>query len=582
MADGTTGKRVTRPGCSGTAIASAAGSLMRAVVLSAGLLAVGSAMLAPGSTRTVLAADEAPVMVPLDNIGKPRYAQLREVERYQFDIAEKYYRDKNWKVAMTEYEKYLTLYETSDAASHTQLKWSLCLRNLRKANTAISEGFQSVIDYWPESPDAAAAAYYIAETLADMGETRKAKKAYRDVIAKNPNHLGGIRAAIDLIEMSKKEGDVETCVKLWKHLTFEAPRVYRVSDSYCVDASRQLCVHYLTAAALTEAVEALETTYPEEKLPNHLLQLRDLSSAVAARLAKDEKTKPKAERLADLTIAYIRERIPTDISTEEGKTAAQTYWFYMIDMHSAALRDEKVPEVYQEMQKKFGADDVLLGRFANWYKSRNKYDEARGTYRQFKNKVEGWNQIAYSHRQQGDYLKAVDGYQQALNLDPENPVRWKEQIALNYRYAKKWDEAVAVYYELRKDDAERPELWLWNIAHTYREAHKYKEAIDILLACESYSPSNYEYAAECHRAMKQYPQAVLYYRQVIGESESRAPHAQYQIAKTYEQAGKKEAAIQALQAVCKKYPKTGEASRAHAWLQSEYKITVTLGGAKDE
>ena len=88
----------------------------------------------------------------LDQMSLKRWAKLCEVERYQLQIAEDYYTKKDWKVAGAEYEKYLTLYERSEAAPYAQLKWSLCRVKLRKANTAIKEGFQSLLDYWPESP----------------------------------------------------------------------------------------------------------------------------------------------------------------------------------------------------------------------------------------------------------------------------------------------------------------------------------------------------------------------------------------------------------------------------------------------
>lgn len=55
---------------------------------------------------------------PLDTISLERVKQLREVERYQLEVAEKYYREKNWKVAIAEYEKFLSLYEQSDGASY--------------------------------------------------------------------------------------------------------------------------------------------------------------------------------------------------------------------------------------------------------------------------------------------------------------------------------------------------------------------------------------------------------------------------------------------------------------------------------
>ncbi|MEK6235482.1 MAG: hypothetical protein N2C14_12310, partial [Planctomycetales bacterium] len=97
----------------------------------------------------------------LDEMSLKRWTKLRETERYQLQIAEKYHREKKWKVAIGEYEKYLTLYEASEAAPYAQLKWSLAQVQLRQANTAIKDGYQSVIDYWPDSEDAIAAAYYI-------------------------------------------------------------------------------------------------------------------------------------------------------------------------------------------------------------------------------------------------------------------------------------------------------------------------------------------------------------------------------------------------------------------------------------
>ena len=50
----------------------------------------------------------------LDEMSLERWAKLREVERYQLKIAEKYFAEKNYKVAGSEYEKFLSLYETSE------------------------------------------------------------------------------------------------------------------------------------------------------------------------------------------------------------------------------------------------------------------------------------------------------------------------------------------------------------------------------------------------------------------------------------------------------------------------------------
>ena len=97
-------------------------------------------------TVTGLGATIAPAQ-SLDELPLDRWKVLRETERYQLQVAEKYYREKNWKVAASEYEKYMSLYERSEAAPYAQLKWSLAQVQLKKQNTAIKEGFQSVIDY---------------------------------------------------------------------------------------------------------------------------------------------------------------------------------------------------------------------------------------------------------------------------------------------------------------------------------------------------------------------------------------------------------------------------------------------------
>ena len=61
----------------------------------------------------------------LDELSLERWKQLREVERYQLKIAEEYYRDKKWKIAGDEYEKFLTLYKTSEAHAKLQKDYGI-------------------------------------------------------------------------------------------------------------------------------------------------------------------------------------------------------------------------------------------------------------------------------------------------------------------------------------------------------------------------------------------------------------------------------------------------------------------------
>ncbi|MEO8494989.1 MAG: tetratricopeptide repeat protein [Planctomycetota bacterium] len=514
---------------------------------------------------------------PLDELSLERWKELREVERYQLNIAEKYYREKNFKVALSEYEKFQSLYEQSIGAPYSQLKWSLCQLELRKQNTAIKEGFQSIIDYWPESPEAIAAAFYIGHAYKDIGEISKAKKAYQTVLEKHPKHLAAVYAAVDLIDIAAIDNDAESRVKLWKQLTFDAERT-RESVNHCVSASQQLAAYLFENGSFDDAVKSLATTYPPEQL---VAQVANFSRGPISQLTGKDETRTKGEQLADRGVAWIRQQIPADRSTDAAKQAALQVWFAMADVQAASRREAKVLETYEQILTSFGPNDATLQRLGDWYKSIGQYDPARAQYGKFENKIEAQNQIAYSYRQQQNYDAAVEAYQRNVAADPDNQAKWSSEVANAYREARKYDQAIAVYNELMKSDSANAERWLWLIAVSYRDAGKYKEAIGYYRQCNNF-PSNYQEMAACHRALKEYGEAVSLYGQIVGGAPNSAPWAMLQIGYTQEQAGNKESAIKAFQLVCKNFPKDGHASQAHAHLQTEYKITVTLGGAKDE
>lgn len=514
---------------------------------------------------------------PLDEFSLDRWKELRETERYQLNIAEKYYREKNFKVALSEYEKFLTLYEQSAGAAYSQLKWSLCQLELRKQNTAIKEGFQSILDYWPDSPEAIAAAYYIGHAYKEIGEVAKAKKAYQVVLEKHPKHLAAVYATVDLIDITAIDEDVESRVKLWRRLAFDTERT-RESTNHCVHASQQLAAHLFEHGSFDEAVKSLAATYPAEQLA---VQVANFSRAPVSRMTGNDETRSKGEQLADRSVAWIRQHISADRSTEEAKQAVLRDWYAMADLHAASRREERVAETYEQILKSFGANDATLQRLGDWYKSIGQYDPARAQYAKFENKIEAQNQIAYSYRQQQNYDAAIEAYQRNVAADPENQSRWSSEVGNAYREARKYDQAIAVYNELMKSDSANTERWLWLIAASYRDSGRHKEAIGFYRQCNNF-PSNYSEMAACHRAMKEYGEAVTLYSQIVGGAPNSAPWAMLQIGYTQEQAGNKEAAIKSFQQVCKNFPKDGHASQAHARLQTEYKITVTLGGAKDE
>lgn len=514
---------------------------------------------------------------PLDTIALDRVKQLREVERYQLEIAEKYYREKNWKIAIAEYEKYLSLYEKSDAASYCQLKWALAQCELRKQNTAIKEGFQSVLDYWPESPDAIAAAYYIGQTYKNMGQNKEAKKSLREVLVKHPQHLVAVYAASDLIDIAGIEKDDATRVQLWKKLTFDTPR-NGAANYVCVQASQQLATYAFYNGTFAEGQLALATTYQEPQLVPHVLQyLRQ----PLTQLSGQSETKAQGQKLATSAVAWLRSVAPTELAKPEDKLAAQAAFFGIAEVQAWSGAMEDVPKTFDELAKKFGTDDALLGKLAGWHKQQKRWEDARATYRRFANGSEGMNQVANSFREEGKVDDAVNVYRQLVGQDAEHKVQWKSEIASTYRQARKFKEAIDVYHELESDDLANVGRWRWEIATAYKDDGKLNEAIGYFRQCDNL-PENLKQMAWCHRQLKQYQEAIGLYNQIVAAYPDSAASALLQSAYTREEAGETEPAIKVFQSVCKRFPKDQHASIAHAHLQNKYKISVTLGGAKDE
>ncbi len=504
------------------------------------------------------------------------WKKLREVERYQLQIAEKYWQQQDWKTAAAEYEKYIELYEASNGAPYAQLRWSLAQVKLRQQNTAIKDGFQTVIDYWPESPQAIAAAFYIGRTQREIGRLKEAKASLNAVVSNYPQHLAAVHALSELIEIANVEQDIPAKLEFWKRLTFNVPRTNQTAG-LCVQASQQLATHLFRDAAFNEGLRALETTYNAEQLSAQVAQF--VRSPVND-LAAQAESKTKGEKLAADAIAWFKQQTPNDQSSPAGKSLARQCLLAIADVTALARHDEQVPAAYEAVLKNASPDDEALGKLAGWHKSKQAFDPARATYRRYENKAEGLGQVAYSYREQQNWEGAIDSYNQLIGQDKEHATRWKPELALTYRAAGKSAEAITVYEQLVTEDGGQASRWRFEVGCTHRDAGQFKEAIGHFRQCDNF-PENYKQMAWCHRRLQQPKEAILLYNQVASDKIS-APWALLQIAYTQEEAGEKEAAIQAFQQVCKKFPKDGHASQSHAHLQQKYKISITLGGANEE
>ena len=531
--------------------------------------------LIPAALITLLLTFSASALEYLEQIPVETFAKMRESERYQLKVAEKFYTAKNYIVAAVEYEKFLTLYERSLAAPYAQLMWSHCQVKQRKVYTAIRDGFRSVIDYWPESDEAAKASLLIGKSYKAVGELKNAIKAYQRTVLDHPKHYIAVLAQWDLADIYREQNDQARRVGVWENLTYKTTRS-KQNSYYTTHASCYLGQHHFYQGDFAEGLKAFETTYKDTSLIRKLYQYAN--SPIGSLTGTTEK-KVLGEKLANELIAFIEKKFPTDMKDKKNIVLAREYFYTIAAIHSRARRDQEGLETYARLGKLIGVDNNLRGKQAAWHRARKRNAEARKIYGQFTDRIAGLMNIASTWRDENSPDKAVAVYNQLTGLDKERHGEWLQLTVETWREAKKWDNAIVTYQSLLKVVPAKFGDWYWGIAFCHEKSARLPQAIQCYRQSDKY-PSAYYAMASCHRRLKQFKEALVLYHQARADKSS-APTATIYIGYTYEEYGQKENAIKWFQQTCKLYPKNSQASRAHAHLQSKYKISVTLGGANE-
>ena len=472
---------------------------------------------------------------PLEQIPVATFEKMKEVERYQMRIAEKHYTGGAFKTSLAEYEKFLTLYEKSPGAPYAQLMWSHSMMRLKKPKTALREGFQSVIDYWPESEEAVISAYCIADAYRTMGEVSDAKKAFRFLIKEYPALEIAIRSRLDLLHYARLEKDEASHLALLNDLTYKLERNEK-SKAACEEASRELAQIHFFAQRFDDGKKALATTHEGDALFDAVY---GMSAKTVGHLLGNKEARTAALTLGDQLLNELR------VESKRRPKIEKDLLYRAADLNGTLGRPAEIWKLYTEIGDRFGRDDGLLGYMAAWYKARDKRPEARGIYAEFKDQVAGLKNIA------------------AMDLEDG-----------------KINEAIGVYRKLIEIDGENADDHLWAIASCYEKLSDWKKAIATYRQIDRF-PDNHFRMAACHRQLKEQSEAIVLYNQ-IKVVDNAAPEATLQIGFTYEEAKEKEKAIRTFQLTCKRFPKSEQASKAHAHLQNKYNINVTLGGVEEE
>ena len=526
-----------------------------------------------------LSPDEEPAAAKLswlEQIEVETFAELREVERFQLKAAEAFYTKGEFAAAAAEYEKFITLYERSPGAPYAQLMWSHCQVRQRKVYTAIRDGFRSVIDYWPESLEAKLSAYLIGRSYKSVGEVKHADAAYGKAIKAHPDDHVAVLSKWDMAEIAHVRKDTRRLEQVWMDLVFNT-KLNKQNRSYVERAAQGLARQRFLEADFEKARKALQVPYSDDSLLNAIYQ--NAKNAIS-HLCDDDSTRRNGERLADRIITLLLDETLNIKPSGGGRDEIRELHRRAARLHERAGRDLDVIKTYERLSKRIGIDDGVRGSIAAWHLTKKRFPKARERYSEFENKIDGLIHIADTWIEEGQPVEAIRIYQRLAKLEPERLADWKQSIAGIYAKSGQHDKAIEVYRELVVFAPAEASTWYWTIGSIYEETKRLKVAIQAYRQSDRY-PQAYFQMAKCHRKLKEYTEALTLYHQALA-TEKVAPDATLAIGYTYEQQSKKKDAIKWFQRTCKLYPRTRNASKAHAHLQKEYGISVTLGGSREK
>ena len=131
------------------------------------------------------------------------------------------------KAAAAEYDKFLTLYERSSGGPYSLLMWGHCQVKLRLVNTAVRDGFQSVIDYWPDSHEAVVSSFMIGKCHLLNGEPSKADKVFAQLADDFPKHSLATLSRVEMLGIASARKDKDRQVELWTDIAYKTPKTKR-------------------------------------------------------------------------------------------------------------------------------------------------------------------------------------------------------------------------------------------------------------------------------------------------------------------------------------------------------------------
>jgi TolA-binding protein len=505
-----------------------------------------------------------------------RFKELREEERYYYEVAEKAFKTGKMTAAINEYSKFLKLYPNIPASSLAQYMLGVCHEQNMYVHTAIKR-YQDVLDYYGTSPEAPKAQFGIARCYAKIGEPDKEVQEYQKLLKDFPKDPLAADTLWLLSERDIGAGKPADAADKRKRIVteFEKHPLYQPSVEWMIRhylfnendplSARQMCLR-LRSQSDTEL--HLAALYREQAM----------SLLGAQQVAAGKEAMQKAiDIYREFTVKFpkLRDKLPDcefaiadcQVAMGDYKSAVKTYQEFP-DRHPWATRHfktcvlkivgiykgQKMPDMVRQWYRlylnKWPADDPIRKEFGLYLELIKAWSDARDEYRAMQNKMDGQWEVASSFHREGNAEKAIQEYMVVIN----------------------------------SGDFLRINLAFYQVGQVHQHlTHDYEKAIKAYQDSNHEPPTQMFRIAECYVASQKWERAIETCREIINFFKNhRIPAMQFLVTDVYER--RKSAAlddtknaINTLSAMCDLFPDTAASSWAHQKLE-DYGVVKTGGG----
>lgn len=542
------------------------------------------------------------------------FKQLETMEAAALSKADKVFLQGKYREAVAEYDAFMTEYRQSPAAGYVLVRKGRSQMLDNKRNEAVMT-FKEVLDYFPNTVEYAAAAYfYQGQAFFENGEPKNAVKAWKKMVAdpEYKQHRLAAPALMSLADYLVKDGKPAEAAPFYEQVAID----FRARNTETAKAATERA--YRCYVRLIQDEKKFRTFY--------------------LRVSGAEGKASEFDKAQDVYWGDLRGMIKgyDGFEGEKAKDDRAAYYKYWADqMEGKRLKDTafridwawfrlqhegKVPAWIERLDNQFAStykagDNALIVEIIFAFAAR---EETR------KEKIEEYyTKLKFPEMGNGLIVRLIDALLSGQRLDMARSAcdridhsKWTDDDRLNFlvRVAKlderltlsvckkmrdrdlgnfrllkyyagdeygfkpdKLDKALPIAAEVVKVPRYASEGY-WIQAQLLQGARRYEEAIESYINSQQ-EPDSLFAVASCYVAMRKRDEALTQLTQIENYFKEYAPQAALEMANVHRAFGDKDSEIAALRNVMKKYPTSGASNPAHIRLEA---YDVKMGGGQND